>query len=181
MTAPILVTYATQHGSTGEVAVGIAARLRAEGLEVEIRACSDVADVTQYCGVVLGGALYTGRFHHDAVAFLRRFHAELALLPIAVFAMGPKTLNPADIASSRKQLERSLAKVPEISPHEIAIFGGVIDPKTLGFPFNHLHASDARDWDDIDRFALRCAAAYDYGKAAATLAEARSELPQTHR
>ena len=30
-------------------------------------------------------------------------------------------------------------------------------------------------------FALRCAATYDYGKAAADLSELRSELPQTHR
>jgi menaquinone-dependent protoporphyrinogen oxidase len=181
MTAPVLVAFATQHGSTSEVATAIAARLREEGLEVELRACSEVVDVTPYCGIVLGGALYTGRLHHDAVAFLRRFHAELALLPIAIFAMGPKTLDPSDIVSSRRQLERSLEKAADVSPYEIAVFGGVIDPKTLGFPFNHLRASDARDWDEIDAFALRCAAAYDYGKAAAGLAEARSELPQTHR
>jgi menaquinone-dependent protoporphyrinogen oxidase len=181
MTTPVLVAYATQHGSTGEVATAIAARLRDEGLEVELRACGDVADVTPNCGGGRGGALYTGRLHHDAVAFLRRFHAELSVLPIAVFAMGPKTLDPSDVAASRRQLERSLTKAAEVSPYEIAIFGGVIDPKTLGFPFNHLHASDARDWDDIDTFALRCAAAYDYGKAAAGLAEARSEVPQKHR
>ena len=181
MTAPILVAYATEHGSTGEVAAAIAARLRDEGLEAELKACGDVTDVTPYSGVVLGGALYTGRLHHDAVAFLRRFHAELAVLPIAIYAMGPKTLDPSDIASSRKQLERSLVKAADVSPYEIAVFGGVIDPKTLGFPFNHLHASDARDWDEIDAFALRCAAAYDYGKAAVGLAELRSDFPQTHR
>ena len=180
MTTPILAAYATQHGSTREVAAGIAARLRERGLEVELKPCNHVADVAPYSGVVLGGALYTGRLHHDAVAFLHRFAAELAIVPIAVFAMGPKTLDPSDVASSRRQLMRSLAKT-DVDPYEIAIFGGVIDPKTLGFPFNHLQASDARDWDDIDRFADRCADAYDYGKAAAGLGDPRTDVPQTHR
>jgi len=181
MPTPILVTYATQHGSTQEVAAAVSARLREECLEAELTPAGDVADLTPYCGVVLGVALYTGRLHHDAVAFLHRFHAELAVLPIAIFAMGPKTLDPADVASSRNQLAKALAKAPDVDPYEIAVFGGVIDPKTLGFPFNRLHASDARDWDEIDAFARRCAEAYDYGKAAAALTEGRSELPQTHR
>jgi menaquinone-dependent protoporphyrinogen oxidase len=181
MSTPILVAYATQHGSTQEVAAAVGARLREEGLEVELEPARDVTDLTPYCGVVLGGALYTGRLHHDAVAFLHRFHAELAVLPIAIFAMGPKTLDPSDLASSRNQLAKALAKAPDVDPYEVAVFGGVIDPKTLGFPFNHLHASDARDWDEIDAFARRCAEAYDYGKAAAALTELRSELPQTHR
>jgi len=181
MTSPLLVAYASRHGSTREVAAVIAARLREDGLDVELRPSGDVADLTPYCGVVLGGALYTGRLHHDAVAFLHRFHTQLAVLPIAIFALGPKSLDPSDLASSRHQLEKALAKAPGVDPYEVAVFGGVIDPKTLGFPFNRLHASDARDWDEIDAFAHRCADAYDYGKAAAALTEPRSELPQTHR
>jgi menaquinone-dependent protoporphyrinogen oxidase len=181
MSTPILVAYATQHGSTGEVAAAVAARLRQVGLDVDLHPAAEVADVSPYRGVVLGSAIYTGRLHHDAVAFLHRHHGELALLPIAIFAMGPKTLDPSDVASSRKQLAKALAKAPDVDPYEVAVFGGVIDPKTLGFPFNRLHASDARDWDEIDAFALRCAATYDYGKAAADLSELRSELPQTHR
>jgi menaquinone-dependent protoporphyrinogen oxidase len=181
MSTPILVAYATQHGSTREVAAAVAARLREDGLEAELKPACDVADLTPYCGVVLGGAIYTGRLHHDAVAFLHRFHTELAVLPIAIFAMGPKTLDPCDLASSRGQLAKALAKATDIDPYEVAVFGGVIDPKTLGFPFNRLHASDARDWDEIDAFARRCADAYDYGKAAATLTELRNDLPQTHR
>jgi menaquinone-dependent protoporphyrinogen oxidase len=181
MSATILVAYATEQGSTGEVAAAVAARLRREGLEVELRPADEVADLSPYRGVVLGCAIYMGRLHHDADAFLHRYHAELALLPTAVFAMGPKTLDPSDVASSRNQLAKALAKAPDVNPYEIAVFGGVIDPKTLAFPFNRLHPSDARDWDDIDAFALRCALAYDYGKAADALSEPRSELPQTYR
>jgi menaquinone-dependent protoporphyrinogen oxidase len=181
MTAPVLIAYATEHGSTREVATAIAARLREMGLEAEVRPAIEVTDLTPYCGVILGGAIYVGRLHAEAVGFLHRHSAALAVLPIAVFALGPKTLEPADLAASRKQLLRALGKEPEVDPYEIAVFGGVIDPKQLRFPLNHLHASDARDWDDIDRFAARCAQAYDYGKAAAGLVEPRTEVPQTYR
>ena len=180
MTSPLLVTYASEHGSTREVAAAIAARLRTEDLEVELRPASEVTDVTPYCGVILGGALYVGRLHAEAVGFLRRHRAKLAVFPIAVFALGPRTLEPSDLASSRSQLERALAKVPEVSPYETAVFGGVINPKTLRFPLSHLHASDARDWDEIDAFAARCAEVHDYGKAAAALGDLRTDIPQTH-
>ena len=181
MTSPLLVAYASEHGSTREVAAAIAARLREEGLQVELRPALEVTDVSPYCGVILGGAIYVGRLHPEAVGFLHRHQADLAVLPIAVFALGPRTLEPSDLASSRNQLQRALAKAPDVSPYEIAVFGGVIDPKELRFPLNHLHASDARDWDEIDAFALRCAKAYDYGKAAEALGDLRSEVPQTHR
>lgn len=181
MTAPVLVAHASEHGSTREVAAAIAARLRDMGLAVELHPANEVTDLTPYRGVILGGAIYVGRLHPEAVGFLHRHHAALAVLPLAVFALGPRTLEPSDLASSRKQLIRALEKTPGVDPYEIAVFGGVIDPTQLRFPLNHLHASDARDWDDIDRFACRCAKAYDYGKAAAGLGDPRTEVPQTHR
>jgi len=181
MTAPVLVAYATKHGSTREVAGVVAARLRDQGLEVELREASEVDDLTPYCGVVLGGALYAGRLHRDARAFLALHRDALVVLPLAVFALGPMTLEPSDLASARAQLKKALDRMPDAHPYEVAIFGGVINPKTLPFPFSRMRASDARDWDAIDSFAYRCARAYDFGKAAAGLGDLRSEVPQTHR
>jgi len=40
--------------------------------------------------VILGGAIYTGRWHRDAHRFLRRNRRELAGIPIAVFGMAPR-------------------------------------------------------------------------------------------
>jgi menaquinone-dependent protoporphyrinogen oxidase len=169
MTAPLLVAYASEHGSTHEVAAVVAARLRETGLDVELRPANEVPDLRPYRGVVLGGAIYVGRLHPDAVGFLQRHQTILARLPLAVFALGPRTLEPSDLASSRSRLMQALEKSPDVHPYEIAVFGGVIDPTTLRFPLNRLHASDARDWDDVDAFALRCARAYDDRDAAAGL------------
>ena len=150
---PILVAYATRKGSTQEVAEAIAATLVEQGHRVDVRAAGEVSTLDAYSGVVLGGALYTGRWHRDARDFLRRHSEELEDLPLAIYAMGPKTLAEGDLAGSRAQLDFALAKAPSVRPALVAIFGGVVDPKRLRFPFNRLPASDARDWDAIREFA----------------------------
>ena len=136
----ILVAYATQHGSTEEVADAVAERLREQGVDVETR-------------LALGGALYMGRWHADARRFLKRHRRALAAKPLAVFAMGPAPATDEALAESRAQLDRALAKVPEVEPLAVTIFGGVVDPSKLSFPFNRMPASDARDWDAIRSWA----------------------------
>jgi len=149
----LLLAYATKHGSTKEVAESMAETLAASGHLVDVRAAADVRDLDGYDGVILGGALYMGRWHGDAVGFLERHRHALATIPIAVFAIGPHTLADADVAGSRAQLDRALAKVPDVSPSAVAIFGGVVDPSKLRFPLSRMHASDARDWQAIAAWA----------------------------
>ena len=149
MNRRVLVAFATKRGSTREVAESVAETLRAEGLEAECRAAAEIEDLDGYAAVVLGGALYMGRWHADARDFLRRHRRLLAALRLAVFAMGPRTLAESDVEESRKQLDNALAMVPELEPVSVAVFGGVVDPAKLRFPFNRMPASDARDWDAI--------------------------------
>ena len=146
MRPSILVAYASKKGSTEEVATFVGNRLRARGLGVDVRKAGEVEDITFYDGVVLGGSLYFGRWHSDATSFLKRFQER----PLAVFALGPKTASEHDLAEARAQLERALG---DAEPATIAVFGGVIDPKKLRFPFNRLPASDARDWTAIAAWA----------------------------
>jgi menaquinone-dependent protoporphyrinogen oxidase len=153
MSKPILVAYATKHESTHEVADAIAARMRTRGAIVDVRHAAEVGMLDPYEAVVLGGSLYAGRWHRDARRFLARHRGELRRLPLAVFAMGPLELEPADIEASRRQLDRALAKEADLEPVSVRIFGGVIDPAKLRFPFTHMDAADARDWDAIDVWA----------------------------
>lgn len=158
MSRPLLVAYATKHESTHEVAEAIATRLRDEGWVVEVRRAGEVGDLDRYGAVVLGSAIYTGRIHRDARGFLG-VHAEaLAQLPFAVFAIGPRTSDPADLAGSRQQLDRGLRHAPQ--PLMTTVFGGVIDPTRLHFPYSRMEASDARDWNAIDAWAGEVAQAF---------------------
>ena len=99
-----LVAYASKHGSTEEVARAIARSIRDAGHEVEVRRANEVRDVTGYDGVVLGGSLYTARWHSDALKFIRRNRTALMNLPFAVFALGPLTRDEQAASSSRRQL-----------------------------------------------------------------------------
>lgn len=146
----MLVTYGSKHGSTERVAEAITENLKHAGRDVELRRAADVEDLTRYDGVVLGGSLYFGRWHRDAVRFLSKHQRELSELPVTVFALGPQSAEPQDLAKSRAQLDKALQKVPEVEPRSIAVFGGVIDPAKLRFPLNRMPASDARDWNAIE-------------------------------
>jgi menaquinone-dependent protoporphyrinogen oxidase len=150
---PILIAYATKHESTREVADVIAERMRTGGANVEVRPASEVKTLDPYEAVILGGALYAGRWHRDARRFMRRHRGALTQLPLAVFAMGPITLESTDLASSRQQLERALGKVPEVRPVSLSIFGGAVDPDKLRFPLNRMEEVDARDWTAIRHWA----------------------------
>ena len=181
MAATILVAYGTKHGSTREVAEVVAAELRARGLEVDLLPAEQVGPVDAYDGVVIGGALYSGRWHPQAKRLLLAEQDELASCPVAIFAMGPRTMDISDVSDSRRQLDRALAKAPAVKPVDVAIFGGVVQPRALRFPLNRMPASDARDWDGIRGWAAGLTRFFGYGKPASGAGDHRTELQQTPR
>jgi menaquinone-dependent protoporphyrinogen oxidase len=181
MTGRILVTYGTKHGSTREVAETVAETLNGLGIDVTTRPAGEIDDLSPYAGVVIGGALYTGRWHRDSVRFLKTHRSSLESMPVAVFAMGPRTAEKHDIEASRMQLDKALERFPGIRPRAAAVFGGVVDPDILRFPFSRMQASDARDWEAIRAWAEEIPHAFGYGKAASGARDDRSELQQTPR
>ncbi len=167
MAAFILVAYATKHGSTQEVAEMIAAVLREHAFEVEVQPASEVRALDRYGAVVLGAPLYNGRWHKDASRFLKRHRTALSERPVAIFALGPRSAAEEERRSSRKQLDRALAKASWLAPVAIEVFGGVIDPTKLHFPFNRMPASDARDWAAIRAWASNLATQFQPAQAEA--------------
>lgn len=76
----VLVAYATNDGSTGEVARFAADTLRTRGLTVDVISAADTqGQIGQYGRLILGGAIYSGRWHRDAHRFLKRQKDELPL------------------------------------------------------------------------------------------------------
>jgi menaquinone-dependent protoporphyrinogen oxidase len=58
----VLVTAASEHGATGEIAGAIARTLRGHDLSVALLAPQEVTDVQEYDAVVLGSAVYAGHW-----------------------------------------------------------------------------------------------------------------------
>ena len=169
MSASILVTYATRYGSTQEVAEAVAATLRENGLEVELRPMQKARTLEGYRAVVLGTPLYIGSLHKDAQSFLSRHHEALTQQPVAIFALGPTHTDEKEWQGSRAQLDKELAKYPWLNPVALEMFGGKYDPAKLRLPdkllaalpaspTHNLPASDARDWAAIRAWASNLAA-----------------------
>jgi len=156
----VLVAYGTKRGSTREVAESIGTTLREHGLEVEIAPAGRVKDIGRYGGIVLGGALYSGRWHRDARRFLRRHRKTLASLPVAAFGIGPRQNEEAAFERARGQLDRALAKAPDVRPVSVAVFGGADRKKGV----------DLRDWTQIRAWAEELDAVFEQAWSA-TIAE----------
>lgn len=156
MKGTILVAYASRYGSTRQVAESVASTLRKRMLRVVLRPVEEVYHLEEYVGVVLGGGIYMGRWHRDARRFARHFEDDLRRLPMAVFALGPVDAVPQHRAGSEQQFRKAVEKLP-LEPIASAVFGGAVDPTKLHFPFNHMEASDVRDWDEITAWAVEVA------------------------
>lgn len=83
----VLVGYASDFGSTRDVAGRIGDRLRRSGLTVDVRAMSDVDDADQYDALVLGSAIHGGKWLTDAEQFIDRNAACLRARPVWLFSV----------------------------------------------------------------------------------------------
>ena len=156
MHADVLIVYASKHGSTEQVARGIGEKLRGAGLTTQIERADEVDDLTGFRSVLVGGSIYMGRWHRDARGFAKHFQDDLRHIPVAVFALGPTDDVPKHRAGSEKQLREAIRKL-QLETLASAVFGGVVDPRKLHFPFNYMEAVDVRDWDEIQAWANQVA------------------------
>jgi menaquinone-dependent protoporphyrinogen oxidase len=85
----ILVTAGSAHGATSEISAWIGDTLRGYGFDTEVCEPRTVTSVRRFDAVVLGGALYAGRWHKDARQFARRHGRDLRTRPVWLFSSGP--------------------------------------------------------------------------------------------
>lgn len=91
----VLVAVASRHGGTDGIARALAAAVQrtfdTSGVEAEVDCTSlvDVPSVERYDAVVLGSAVYMGRWLSTARRFVDAHAAELAVRPTWLFSSGP--------------------------------------------------------------------------------------------
>jgi len=173
----VLVAYASVCGSTAEIARAIALTLRRCGMDVEAMPAGEVADVGAYRGVVLGSAVYGGKWRREATELLLRFAPQLAYRDLWLFQSGP--------------LDRSAQRIVQALPYDVAVaasglslkthatFGGKLDSGTTG-PIARMLARaglahDYRDFGEIRMWAEEVA------RSAAADSARRSRLRLSNR
>lgn len=171
----ILVTAASRHKATTEVAHVIAAVLKRAHIDVDERLPEEVGDLAAYDGVVVGSAIYAGHWLKPAKDLVERTSTRMRALPVWLFSTGPLGVPPrpegmpVDVAP---MMEQSGAR-------EHRVFGGRLDKRGLGFGEKALVRmvgaadGDFRPWDEIEAWA---------GEIASTLtASTQHASPQTPR
>jgi menaquinone-dependent protoporphyrinogen oxidase len=85
----ILVTAASKHGSTDEVARTIADVLTEAGHATVVAAPETISSVDGYDAIVVGSAVYYGRWLEPAVTFVNRLAPSLRARRVWLFSVGP--------------------------------------------------------------------------------------------
>ena len=160
----VLVTYATKHGATAEIAQKIGEILTKEGLETDVLPVKQVRDLTPYTAVILGSAVYVGRWRKEAVKFLEANEQALAERDVWLFSSGPTGEgDPAQLLQGWQFPEGQQEIADRIQPHEIVVFHGELDVKDLNFIEKRMikmvqaPTGDFRDWEGIIAWATAVA------------------------
>lgn len=161
----ILVTVASKYGATAEIGARIAEVLTARGHDTVSIDPADVRSVEDAGAVVLGSAVYAGRWQKSAKELVGRIGAECAALPVWLFSSGPvgdpakPEEDPVDVAEIAEAL----------APRDHRVFAGKIVKKQLSFPERAIVAAlkvpegDFRDWAEIEAWANEIADSLNAG------------------
>ena len=161
MEGNVLVAYASKYGATREIAEKIGAVLRQSGLQADVLPVTGVRDISPYRAVILGSAIYIGKWPKEAVAFLRMNEKTLVRQPFWLFSSGPTGEgDPVELIDGKYLPDNLQPVVDRIRPRDVAVFHGNINLERINRiekwaikslvkkPFG-----DYRDWEAIAGWA----------------------------
>jgi menaquinone-dependent protoporphyrinogen oxidase len=85
----VLVSAASRHGATAEIAEAVGRVLTEHGVAAEVLPIDDVTSVDRYEAVVLGSAVYMGHWLEPARRLVMSQASALARRPVWLFSSGP--------------------------------------------------------------------------------------------
>lgn len=153
----VLVTTASRHESTHEIAAAIAAGLIERGIDAVPMPAEEVTTLDGFDAVVLGSAVYMGRWLGEARRVAQIHASALCMMPVWLFSSGP--VGPVDhpIPPGTPADVPVLMRLTRAIGHRT--FPGRLDTRRLHFAeravarTTHVPDGDSRDWNAIDRFA----------------------------
>ena len=156
----VLVAYGTKYGATAEIAEKIGEVIREAGLDADVLRADRAGDLGLYGAVVLGSAVYIGRWRKEAVKFLKANEAALARMPVWIFSSGPTDEgDPVELVQGWT-FPGSLQPIADrIGPRDVAVFQGATNEERMNFIEKWMlknvgtQVGDFRDWDAIAAWA----------------------------
>jgi menaquinone-dependent protoporphyrinogen oxidase len=151
----VLVSAASRHGATTEVADAIVAALRASGLDAVAVAPAGVTTLDGFDAAIVGSAIYVGRWLEPARDLVERQRDALRRIPVWLFSSGPVG-DPPKPADDPIDVPPLLALV---GAREHRLFAGLVEKRRLGFVERAIMAAvrapegDFRSWPDIEAWA----------------------------
>jgi menaquinone-dependent protoporphyrinogen oxidase len=152
----VLVAAASRHGATREIAEAIAGGLRERGVDAHASRMDEVDALDRYDAVVLGSAVYMGRWLSEARRFAQVNASTLSSLPVWLFSSGPVGPPTHPVPPGEAADIPVLVRLTHARGHRT--FPGRLDMKQLHFAERavartiHAPEGDSRDWDAVDRF-----------------------------
>ena len=164
MDKQVLVAYATKYSATAEIAEKIGQVLGRAGLSTDVMPAKEVSYLTPYRAVVLGSAVYIGKWRKEAVKFLQDNENMLAERLVWLFSSGPSGEGDAvELLQGWRFPAKQQPVADRIQAQDIAVFHGAVDTEKLSFieksMINSVKApvGDFRDWDAITAWATTIA------------------------
>ncbi len=168
MNKNILVSYASKYSSTKEIAEKIGEVLCQAGWQAIVLPVNGSIDLSSYSAVILGSAVYVGRWQKEATAFLQAHEKILASLPVWLFSSGPTGQGDPIELLEGWHLPQDVQPIAErIQPRGTIVFHGFINPQKLNFIEKQViksikkPAGDFRDWDVIANWTTSIAESLD--------------------
>jgi len=160
----VLVACGTKYGATAEIAERIGQVLRQAGLSADVLPAERAGDVRAYKAVVLGSAVYIGRWRKQAAAFLKANEKALAERPVWLFSTGPTGEGDPVALTQGWRFPKGLQPIADrIRPRDIALFHGSANVDKMN-PIEKwmlknvkVPSGDFRDWDAITAWATAIA------------------------
>ena len=157
----VLVAYASDCGSTGEVSEAIGQVLCDNGTAVDVRLVENVKDLSPYQAAVIGSAIHNSKWLPEAMKFVEKNQEVLSQLPVAYFltCLTLYKANDTALRIAKSYLDPVFDAVPKVKPVDMGFFAGVLDYSKLSFMVRMVMKSkmkkrgvpegDHRNWDVI--------------------------------
>jgi menaquinone-dependent protoporphyrinogen oxidase len=160
----LLVTYASAHGSTQEMAQHLAAQLQLSGFAIDLKPVDEVKTLENYTAVILGSPIHCGLWMPNMHMWVSHQRSSLAQIPVYAWITCVRVLEPDGYAHVRTHyIPADFRALPTLRSMEI--FPGRIIPPQLTWQekndlyvrydghFNITYAQgDYRDWPRFEEW-----------------------------